>query len=141
MWTFSLTVRPLTPFVPVDRALRRERGLQELGVDHVQIRVAVGAVHDRLERRVERHRLAADVELKSGVVRLALDAQSARARRRTSPVELEDPADALDGAEIGVLKAVRPAERRRAGIAFLPRTERALRSRSRPSGSDWSASP
>ena len=64
MWTFSLIVRPLTPFVPVIAPFAVSDVLQELRVDLVQIGIAVSAVDDRFEAAGKRHRVAADVEMK-----------------------------------------------------------------------------
>ena len=103
-------------------ALGRNRSLKKLRVHDVEIRVSVGAVHDRLEGGAERDRLAADVEMEVRRLRFALDRNPLKlALKRAGRVE--DSADALDRPEIGFLKAVVPSERGCAGLTLLPWSE------------------
>ena len=111
IFTSSLIVRPFTPGCDSIAPAALIAVSAELAVDLLQIGVAVGAVHDRVERRGQRHRRAADVD--------------AEIRRRRRPLHvdllqtpgelaerLQDAADALDRVEVGVIErvlAVRPA--------------------------------
>ena len=103
-------------------ALGCNRSLKKLRVHDVEIRVAVGAIHHRLEGGAERDRLAADVEMEVRRLRFALDRNPLKlALKRAGRVE--DSADALDRPEIGFLKAVVPSERGCAWLTLLPWSE------------------
>ena len=109
-----------------DRASCDERRLEKVGVDPLEPRVAVRAVHDRVVLRVKRKRMAADVDDEIRRVGFSVDVDPAeRAVERSA--RRQRAADSFEDAEIGVVERERAVERRATRFVTVPRAERPRR--------------
>ena len=88
----------------------------------VQVGVAVGAVHARLELGVERERAGGRVEREVGRVGRARH-EDLLEHAGEAPGGRERPAETLDCAEVGLLEDVGAAHRQQAGVVRHPRAD------------------
>ena len=114
------------PHAPLDLAVHVDRRGGQPRAHGVQVGVAVGAVHARLEVGVERKRAGSGVEGEVG--------RLGRARHEDLLEHAgeaagggERPADALDRAEIHLVEDVGAVHRGKAGVTGDPRAETAAR--------------
>ena len=107
----------------IDHApFRDERRLEKSGIDSIEIRVAVGAVHRRLILRAKAEWVAADFDREIGCFCLAVDDDPLEDPAETA-ASRQDAADAVEDAQIGAGERERPVERRPSGLLPLPRAE------------------
>ena len=103
-------------------AFRQDRRLPQPGVDRVQVGIAVGAVHDRLERRRQRQRVLRDVETEIRRPGLALHFDASQGAAELSG-RRQGAGDALDRREVDVVERILPVNRRRARRLTAPGAE------------------
>jgi len=104
------------------RARAGELRAAESSCDGLQIGVAAGAVDDGVELCLQGHGMACGIELEVGRVRGAVDDNAVKLAVEFSGGG-EDAADALDGAEVGVVEGVVAGDGGVAGTLEVPRTE------------------
>ena len=97
-------------------------GVPEGGVDRIEPRVAVGAVDDGMEARMQIHRVVEVGEAEVGRVGLAVDGDVAQVSGVVAG-GAEVAGDAFEVAEVGVIELVVAGDGRLAGIGNLPGTE------------------
>jgi hypothetical protein len=112
---------------PMDDAARgSEVRPPKRGAHRIEQRVAVGAVHDRGEDGVERHRLAADVEReiwrRAGAVH-----RDALEHAGEVSVGIEFSSQPLDAIQIGIGEGVAPRQPRQRRFVGIPGPERPYR--------------
>jgi len=96
------------------------------GVHRLQIGVAVGAIHNRMKLSVQRHRCIRRAQAEVGCIRLAIHHNVVQLPL-IMPFGRKHAADALDGSEISMRKAVIARDRRLPRIVRMKRPEITIR--------------
>ena len=88
-------------------------------LDRLQVGIAIGAIDNGVELGMQRHLVPADLDLEVRGVGLAIHHDLVQ-RALVCPLRGEDAANALDGAQVGIVEGVGAAQRGRSRPVGIP---------------------